>query len=538
MSEIPVQRLVPGAPPPPPLTKSQLKKKRKSKTKANEQAGESLVAITDASTAALVEKAPEIADIQEGIVAPELVAQPSEAQSTAEDVTLKLSPIVDLVNKRLKATNKKITRITTYTTVDPATLNEDQRRAINSLPALEAVSKELLEVKKAVEVHEAELAIELASKRRAAEEAERLRISDAVSATEASNADKAIKLVVFLRMLALLASGELDLSEFGFNQEEINAVNGAGVILLGSDAATKDVVVREFLSSNGHFDGVSYSRLLEICDQVLSPPPPPAEVAALDVVEVNEQEPSHHSAEVEEYAEPEVADLVSAPMTTTGSFHFMQASELETPSFEENVEWVDTADLVDGSEQVEETEEVNGHLEETPAPEVGEKLNAHATLTEEENVQVPASSEPMDWAAEDADELPSIDNLHATFGKSGSVTPTVQPEPQESPDIIEPTTNDQISSAVEGEDGFTQARGGRGRGRGSRGGDRGSRGGFRGNDRGGYRGGERGGFRGGHRGGDRGGFRGRGDWRGADGEFRGRGRGRGRGGFAPPSQAA
>ncbi|KAJ4487339.1 hypothetical protein C8J55DRAFT_507647 [Lentinula edodes] len=521
MSETPVQRLVPGAPPPPPLTKSQLKKKRKSKTKTNEQAGESLVAITDASTAALAEKAPEATDIQEGIVAPELVVQTSqsEAQSTTEDVTLKLSPIVDLVNKRLKATNKKITRITTYTTVDPATLNEDQRRAINSLPALEAVSKELLEVKKAVEVHEAELAVELASKRRAAEEAERLRISDAVSATEASSAEKAIKLVFFLRMLALLASGELDLSEFGFNQEEINAVNGAGVILLGSDAATKDVIVREFLSSNGHFDGVSYSRLSEICDQVLSPPAPPAEAAALDAVEVNEHEPSHHSAEVEEYPEPEAAGPISAPMTTTGSFHFMQASELETPSFEENVEWVDTADLVDGSEQVEETEEVKGHLNETPAPEV------------------PASSEPMDWAAEDDDELPSIDNLHATFGKSGSVTPTVQPEPQESPDIIEPTTNDPISSAVEREDGFTQARGGRGRGRGSRGGDRGSRGGFRGNDRGGYRGGERGGFRGGHRGGDRGGFRGR-DWRGADGEFRGRGRGRGRGGFAPPSQAA
>ncbi|KAJ3857640.1 hypothetical protein EV368DRAFT_70849 [Lentinula lateritia] len=483
MSETPVQRLVPGAPPPPPLTKSQLKKKRKSKTKVNEQAGESLVAITDASTAALVEKAPEVADIQESIVAPELVAQPSqsEAQSTTEDVTLKLSPIVDLVNKRLKATNKKITRITTYTTVDPMSLNEDQRRAINSLPALEAVSKELLEVKKAVEVHEAELAIELASKRRAAEEAERLRISDAVSATEASSAEKAVKLVVFFRMLALLASGELDLSEFGFNQEEINAVNGAGVILLGSDATTKGVIVREFLSSNGHFDGVSYSRLSEICDQVLSPPAPPAEAAALDVVEVNEHEPSHHSAEVED-----------APMTTTGSFHFMQASELETSSFEENVEWVNTADLVDGSEQVEETEEVNA--------EVDEKSNAHATLTEKENVQ-------------NDDELPSIDNLHATFGKS---------EPQESPDIIESPTNDQISSA---------ARGGRGRGRGSRGGDRGFRGGFRGNDRGGYRGGERGGFRGGHRGGDRGGFRGRGDWRGADGEFRGRGRGRGRGGL-------
>ncbi|KAJ3992708.1 hypothetical protein F5050DRAFT_1787057 [Lentinula boryana] len=482
MSDATVQRVIPGAPPPPPPTKSQLKKKRKAKTKGNEQTGDSLVEIPDPTTAALVEKAPEATDIQQGIVAPELVAQPSQSEAT-DDLTLKLSPIVDLVNKRLKATNKKITRITTYINADPTTLNEDQKRALNSLPALEAVSKELSEVRKAVEVHEAELAIELGSQRRAAEEAEKLRISNAVSAAEASGVEKTAEVVSFIRMIKLVGSGEIDLSASGHSQEEINAVNVAGAALLGSDAESKDVVVRGFLSRHGHFDGVSYLRLLEICDQAFSPPAPTPEEPALDV---DVEEATIHSTANED-SEPEVAVPASTSMTTTGSFHFMQASELETPSFEENVEWVERADIVDGSEQVEQVSVVNGHIEETPAPEVT------------------ALTEPIDWAAEDEGELPSIDNLHATFGKSGSTTPTVQPEPQEHPDTAEATINGhptQPTSAVEEGDGFTQARGGRGRGRGSRGGERGFRGGFRGNHRGDDRGGFRGGYRGG--GGDRG----------------------------------
>lgn len=99
-------RIIPGAPPPPPLTKSQLKKKRKTKAKATEP---SPVEIADSTAAALVEKAPEATDIKEGAVAPDLVAQVSQSESqTVDDASLTLSPIVDLVNKRLKATNKKI----------------------------------------------------------------------------------------------------------------------------------------------------------------------------------------------------------------------------------------------------------------------------------------------------------------------------------------------------------------------------------------------------------------------------------------------
>lgn len=107
MAEPAPVRAVPGAPPPKPLTKSQLKKKRKTKSKAETDAP---VTIPDITSAALVEKAPEPADLQEGNVAPELVVQP-EAQAPQlpeEDAVVKPSPIVDLITKRLKATTKKI----------------------------------------------------------------------------------------------------------------------------------------------------------------------------------------------------------------------------------------------------------------------------------------------------------------------------------------------------------------------------------------------------------------------------------------------
>src|ERR1700722_18475056 len=76
-------RIVPGAPPPTPLTKSQ-KKKRQTKRK-----------IADSS----VESSPQVDSVS---------LQEQKTQSL--DVQLKPSPIVDLVHKRLKVTTKKIVR--------------------------------------------------------------------------------------------------------------------------------------------------------------------------------------------------------------------------------------------------------------------------------------------------------------------------------------------------------------------------------------------------------------------------------------------
>ena len=103
MPEPVVQRIVPGAPPPTPLSKTQ-KKKRKAKAKSAEPGD--APALPEAASAAPTEKTPE----QEVILAPEVIAQSDSQMSLLpeEEVLLKPSPIVDLIHKRLKATTKKI----------------------------------------------------------------------------------------------------------------------------------------------------------------------------------------------------------------------------------------------------------------------------------------------------------------------------------------------------------------------------------------------------------------------------------------------
>ena len=108
MAEAASLRVVPGAPPPLTLTKSQ-KKKRKTAIKgqkSSDEGAETSPVITDAHTAALVDKSPTAADVEDGAVASELVAVQTE--SGVESTGKKASPIVDLLNKRLKVVSKKI----------------------------------------------------------------------------------------------------------------------------------------------------------------------------------------------------------------------------------------------------------------------------------------------------------------------------------------------------------------------------------------------------------------------------------------------
>jgi len=109
MPEPVAQRIVPGAPPPTPLSKTQ-KKKRKAKAPGDAPA------TIDSPSVAISEKTPEPAEVQESTPAPESLTR-SESHATPlpeEDVLLKPSPIVDLVHKRLKATTKKIVSFQTF----------------------------------------------------------------------------------------------------------------------------------------------------------------------------------------------------------------------------------------------------------------------------------------------------------------------------------------------------------------------------------------------------------------------------------------
>lgn len=108
MVEAIVQRIVPGAPPPQPLSKSQ-KKKRKTNTKGklDGPAESPVVETSDIQSATVSEKAPPQEDVKEGSVAPDLPTE-QEVPPAEEEFSLKPSPIVDLITKRLKATTKKI----------------------------------------------------------------------------------------------------------------------------------------------------------------------------------------------------------------------------------------------------------------------------------------------------------------------------------------------------------------------------------------------------------------------------------------------
>nr|GAT57665.1 TMP-TENI-domain-containing protein [Mycena chlorophos] len=394
-----VVRVVPGAPPPKDVSKAP-RKKRKPKAKGDDAATD----ILESSTAALVETAPSTADIQNGAVAADLIVEPE----AADDSALKPSPLVDLITKRLKATSKKIGRISAYATTDPETLNEDQKATLKTLPALEAVQKELIEVKKAVEVYEAQVAAELAQTRRDAEQKENERVAAAVAEAKRAVVSQGSNLVNFLRLRPILANNDVS----GLDHNEVNAVFSAGNILFGEQSEAQEALVSGFLLGDGSHEGVPYTRFWDITALVLNPPAPSQETDSEPVEEV-------------------ITSTVNPPLglSTTGSFDFMQASELEQP-FEENAEWVERAD-------------VEVPLAEEPVNDV---------------VADETSNAAIDWADEDEGGLPPIASL-AKFG-SGSATPVVEDELQTNGHIGNPVAAVSAPiAAVEEDDGFTTARG-------------------------------------------------------------------------------
>lgn len=123
MSEAPTLRIVPGAPPPAPLSKSAKKKRRAAlaSTKGDEHDVESPVTnghgLNSAVDAALVDHVPPTKELNSGLVAkPEEVANAAIASEAASEVASILplpskrptSAVVELVNKRHRALNKKI----------------------------------------------------------------------------------------------------------------------------------------------------------------------------------------------------------------------------------------------------------------------------------------------------------------------------------------------------------------------------------------------------------------------------------------------
>lgn len=529
MSDTPTQRYVPGAPQLAPPSKSSKKKRKPVKGGTSEDSPAlSSVAIPDSTSPALAEKGPDTSDTKDGPVPETLVADPLTANGTPSGQHVlyeaKHSPLVDLIQKRIKVTTKKITRVQSYATIDPEKLNDDQRKALKSLPSLEAIVKELEEVKKVVETSEAERAATEARNLAEKEKLEAKRLIVEIAEAESQTFDKVSQLLHFLRLHATLSSRHPSGSPFGLDDSEISIVLAAAERLLGEESEARRVLIRGLLSGEGEFQGISHSRLLDLAHAFANPPAEPISATPEDPspedpvpsVEQPEAEPSEPSGE-----QPDVpATGLGGQTSTSAGFHFMQESELDNPGLEDSQDWVNVP-----QDQVTEVETTTATVETTQ----GDEVAVEQTVTVVHQSEEPLSaSVNFDWAEDEEGGLPSIAGLQAKFGTSETPSPADRPQTISDTNLAEATTAPANGNSPVDDDGFTQARGGRGRSRGDRGFSRGGRGGERGAYRGGDRGGFRGNFRGergGSRGGERGGFRGRGN-----GEWRGDERGRGHGG--------
>ena len=331
--------------------------------------------------------------------------------------------------------------------------------------------------------------------------------------TQHQYAARTSDLLSYLRLNQLRSSGQAVAIELEESEHDI--IVATCNLLLGDETEHKQSVLSGFLTGQGDYDGVPCTLTETMFDVCLRQFP---DTRLHDIVHIYlnpVQAPTPVPEEPPEEIQPLEASDITEPgsvppggaSSISGSFHFMQASELEGGPFE-NAEWVERADAA--------------VQEDVPDPTANGDVAASA-----ENLPV-STSGPIDWAEDEGDNLPSIAGLHAKFGTSGTATPaeeTTPPVSQPKEHSVVPPNGSGTQPSLDDDDGFTQAgRGGRGRR---------MHGGFRGDVRGGgyrgFRGSFRGdrGSRGGFRGGDRGGFRGRsdGDWKGE-----GRGRGRGRGG--------
>lgn len=131
------------------------------------------------------------------------------------------------------------------------------------------------------------------------------------------------------------------------------------------------------------------ARLLEITHLLLNPPRVPTPVHEEPV-----EEPKEVSASLDSIVDSE-SDVAVAGVPevipTSGSFHFMQASELETPSFEDSAEWVERADAT-AHEEVDRS----APQEEIVETVIEAGINGHGLVEESVAVVLPTETEVGD----------------------------------------------------------------------------------------------------------------------------------------------
>ncbi|KAF8315880.1 hypothetical protein DL93DRAFT_813957 [Clavulina sp. PMI_390] len=454
-------RIVPGAPPPAPLTKSQLKKRKKvNAAKSKEDGASALDIVESPRDAALVDHVPSV--ITDALVADaeqlNSGVEPQAASATGEKAP---SALVDqVINKRLKHVTKKIQRIQVYAAKPEKELNEDQKVALQTLPQLEAVVKELEEIKKLTEAHEADEAAKLAEERAATAKLVENKIKEAVEYAQAQHVTHTRSLVAFLALSTLLAApfpvsgNDLGDHRLPSDEQEKTAVVDAGKLLLTPEFGNteKDDLIKALLGNlhDGSFANIPYDRLRQIAAQFIHPPTPIPSAPASPTLHAttNGHPPTngvHHPPEPAPTPAVQASSAIGAgflAMPSTGSFQFMSASDLDLdpsnditeqdPVAAPTSEWVHVEQPappsfgVNPNEVAQESAVMSEEVEKLAAEEAQDiQAQSPAVPIAPTAVTTEAIRTTLDWATADDDdaELPSVDSLEQHFGKSGTQTP-------------------------------------------------------------------------------------------------------------------
>ncbi|EFP76078.1 hypothetical protein PGTUg99_009411 [Puccinia graminis f. sp. tritici] len=322
-------RVIPGLssqPPNNPASKRSRKKKTGSKVDDTTKAVAPVPAIVDEPNE-LTEPAP--APVIASVPEPLNGLTPSAPPASA---SVSISP-VQQVQKRIRAATKKLQRIGGYES-STVPLNEDQKRAIASKPALEATVKELQDLLKILEEDEKldELRIQ------AVREEEELKVQGRVDSAVLSEQKKAESnltfLLQFLHLYSLVNSATRPTDSFAppivspviqnATAQELAAVNAlfhrlADGPIAGGDGDAFDSINRFTQGHTGDvIEGVSFAKVKEMVIQLTASP---AELAPVAQIPPSNQD----QLKVEEEVAPVNS---SAPL---GNMMFLQQSEVLPP---------------------------------------------------------------------------------------------------------------------------------------------------------------------------------------------------------------
>ncbi|KAI8911345.1 hypothetical protein DFJ77DRAFT_469682 [Powellomyces hirtus] len=261
---------------------------------------------------------------------------------TPPNETANKSPYVEVIQKKMRALRKKLTKLDKYDQLPTSELNADQIQALDKKPEIVAAFKELEDAVKQIAIVEAEEAKALLAKQHAAEEQAQNRIQNALNKAQQAHASESRKTIQLFHVLNVVLP-KLTLARAHIGENEYNAVfyfralvTGVGLEPIESPADffnQADSYLKKYLarSEDLFVDGFTYAQLADAVDALLNPPAAPKFGGDFAAEAAVPETTSFFSNDQAEEAEENVArdgDESASKAPSFGTISFFNPSEV------------------------------------------------------------------------------------------------------------------------------------------------------------------------------------------------------------------